>query len=162
MTYELVDEESGVTFKVSDWNIEDILNSVTESSDFEEFDGTPSMWAYLMASKGGDEWTPDMIELIKENGITEPICIYRTTLGAYGIGNGHHRLVCAILMGMDTVPVAYTDTDEYYPNFSDGVELNKLYCDFDSSEMIYKEYTKLYKKLQKQEKAALAEEQRMR
>lgn len=164
MTYEIGskvhDEWSNTVFTIQNWTIEDILNHVTASSDFDEdeFNGSASSWAFIIASKGGDEWVPDMLELIKENGVIDPITIYRTGLGAYGIGNGHHRLVCAILLGMDSIPVAYTDTDETYPLATDGKKLSGEFADWDSANMIYTSYAKIYKKLRKEEEAALAEE----
>lgn len=160
MTYEvgdvITDPGSDATFTVQMWTISDILNTVTESADFPEFDGSASTWAYLIASKGGDEWTPVLAEKILEVGFTDPICIYRTEFGGYGLGNGHHRLVAAFLLGLDSIPVLYTDTNEYYPDASEGPDFYTF--DPETSEIIYNTFTKIYKKLQKQEARALAEE----
>lgn len=173
MTYEVGDvirEESWVegefiTYEVQEWMIADILSTVTESADFPEFDGTPSMWAYLIASKGGDFHTPELIERIAAEGFLYPICIYRSNLGAYGLGNGHHRFVAALLLGMDSIQVFMSDTpEEYYPNASDGGEdlEDAGYSDEASADMIFKSFSKIHKKLKKAEDKALAEEEKMR
>ncbi len=143
-------DEYGTIFTTQMWSVEKILRTVTASADFdgwgtEEFDGTPSMWAHVIASKGGDEQTPALAQKILDEGFTKPICIYRTSTGAYGIGNGHHRLVCAILLGLDEIPVLYTDTSEYYPNASDGPDI--VGTDEEFSDMIYELWSETYKTL---------------
>lgn len=154
-----------VTWTVQMWNIADILHIVTESADFGEFEGSSSMWAYIFASKGGDAWTPALIERILEEGFTDPICIYRTETGGWGLGNGHHRLVAAVLLGLDEIPVLVSDTLEaYFPNASEGINLETEYDlqDPDTADMIYAAFAKIYKKLRKQEEQALDEEASLR
>jgi hypothetical protein len=151
-------DEFGTIYTTQMWSITDILNTVTESADFPEFDGSPSMWAYLIASKSGDLHTPVLAEKILTEGFTTPICIYRGRYGAYALGNGHHRLVCAIILGMDEIPVLYTETEEYYPDASDGEDIYEE--DEEISDWLFNSFTKIYKKLHKQELAALAEETR--
>jgi len=159
-------EEYGVKFEVSMWSVTDILRKVTLSSDFDggwnniEFDGTPSTWAYIIASKAGDFHTPILAQKIIDEGFTDPICIWRGPRGEYGIGNGHHRLVCAILLGLDEIPVVYSDTEEPYPDATEGKDINDY--DEDFADRLYEIYSKMYKKLKKQEDAALAEEAKMR
>jgi hypothetical protein len=149
-------EEYGYKFEVQMWPIEKILKTITQSADFPEFDGTPSMWAYLIASKCGDAYTPVLAQKILDEGFTDPICIYRGHLGGLAIGNGHHRLVCAIILGIDEVPVLFTETDESYPDASDGP--NIFQYDEEVSDWLYSQYTKTYKKLFKQESKAEEEE----
>lgn len=160
MNYNVGDviEEFGTVYTVQMWSISDILNTVTESSDFPEFDGTSSMWAYLMASKCGDSYTPILAEKILAEGFTTPICIYRNRLGGYGLGNGHHRFVCAFLLGLDEIPVFYTDTEEFYPDASDGEDIED--SDEELSDKLYAAFTKIYKKLRAQELNAMEEERR--
>ena len=169
MAYELgTIEEYGVEFEISMWKVSDILKKVTISSDYNgefntiEFDGTPSTWAYLIASKAGDYHTPTLALKILEEGFTDPICIWRDNRGAYGLGNGHHRLVCAILLGLDEIPVvsAVKATQEHYPDASDGDDINVY--DSEVADKLYKIYTKIYKKLAKQELVELDEESNMR
>ncbi len=158
MKYQIgeVIEEFGSSFEVQMWSVEKILKSVTESADYEEFDGTPSMWAYLIASKSGDTYVPILMQKILDEGFTDPICLYRGIFGGLAIGNGHHRLVCAILLGLDEIPVLYTTTDEYYPDASEGEDI--WGSDEEVSDWLYAEFTKTYKNLRKQEARAEAED----
>jgi hypothetical protein len=155
---DLLDED--VTYEVQSWDIENILYHVSESADFPEFDGSSSMWAYLIASKGGDHHTPILIERILEEGFTDPICLYRTEYGGWGLGNGHHRLAAAILLGLDSIPVLVGNVAEaYFPDASTGFNfVEKGLGDEASANMIYKAYGKIFKKLAKQEMRALDEE----
>lgn len=149
-------EEFGVVYKIQMWNVSDILQNVTESADFPEFDGSSSSWAYLIASKAGDYHSPILAQKILDEGFTTPICIYRNGYGGYGVGNGHHRLVCAILLGMDEIPVLYTDTNEYYPDASDGVNISDE--DREVADYLYTVYAKIFKKLYKEETESETEE----
>ena len=156
--------EYGVKFEVQMWSIADILHKVTLSSDYDggwnniHFDGSSSHWAYMIASKAGDYHTPILAQKILDEGFTEPICIWRNEKGALGIGNGHHRLVCAILLGLDYIPVLFSGTQESYPDASDGEEISET--DEESSDLLYNTYTEIYKELAKQELAAIEEEER--
>jgi hypothetical protein len=158
--------EHGVEYRVEMWSVTDLLQKITLSSDFDggwmtiEFDGTPSTWAYIIASKAGDHHTPILAQKILDEGFTDPICVWRSELGAYGLGNGHHRLVCAILLGLDEIPVIISDTENYYPDASDGEDVWQTDPEF--ADRLYKIYNKAYQKLRKQEDKALAEELLMR
>jgi hypothetical protein len=160
MTYsngQVVEDADGIKFTVQYWSIESILQNVVLSSDFEEFDGTPSMWAYIIASKGGDSQTPTLLQRISEEGFTVPICLFRDRFGNWGIGNGHHRLVCAILLGLDEIPAFVSDDpEEHYPTISDGPELPAGNATL--AKKIYNSWCKIYKTLAKQELVALEEE----
>lgn len=168
MTYEIGDVilEYGVRFEVQMWSITDILRKVTLSSDYDggwnniEFDGSPSHWAFMIASKAGDYHTPVLAQKILDEGFTEPICIWQDSRGAYGIGNGHHRLVCAIMLGLDEIPVLFSGTEENYPDASEGEELSEY--DSESADMLYYAYSKIYKTLLRQEQDAACEEESMR
>lgn len=153
--------EYGVYFSVEVWTVTEVLKKVTLSIDYGEFDGSPSMWAYMLASKGGDVQTPALLEKILEEGFTDPICIWRDSYGAYGVGNGHHRLTCAILLGMDEIPVLISqEPEEYYPDASEG---NKVFGrDDEISNWIYNNYGKTYKKLLKEERQVELDEQEMK
>lgn len=148
--------EYGTDFEIQMWKITDILQTVTESTDYVEFDGSSSMWAFLISSKAGDLYTPVLAQKIIDEGFTDPICIYRNSRGGYGLGNGHHRLTCAILLGLDEIPVLYTDTDEYYPDASEGEDI--MGRDEEVSDWLYSSYAKIYRTLLKEELAALQEE----
>jgi hypothetical protein len=149
-------EEFGLEFEVQMWPIEYILKNVTQSADYAEFDGSPSMWAYLIASKSGDVHTPVLAQKILDEGFTTPICIYRGAYGGLAIGNGHHRLVCAIILGLDEIPVLFTNSDESYPVASDGPDI--LESDKAVANWLYKSFTKIYKQLAEDEARAEAEE----
>lgn len=81
----------------------DILANVRNSSDFDEFDGSPDSWKMLMKSKLSDYWVPALIREIQEKGFNVPIYLDKTYKGNWDVGNGHHRLSVAILLGLDEV-----------------------------------------------------------
>lgn len=91
--------------------VTDILANVRNSSDFDEFDGSPDSWRMLLKSKLSDFWVPALIREIHDKGFNVPIYLDKTIKGGWDVGNGHHRLAVAILLGMDEVPTTY-DWDE--------------------------------------------------
>lgn len=65
-----------------------------------------SFWMHAIQYKADDSGFMDLVDSILENGWhpTSTVGIYMGEDGAVEITEGHHRLVAAILLGMDTVP----------------------------------------------------------
>lgn len=89
----------------------DILNNVTHSVDFgsvfnyageTEDDQRTNFWLDVMRSKSGDSGMGHLVDSILDHGFTD------SAIGWYGhnITEGHHRLVAAILLGMDEIPTS--------------------------------------------------------
>lgn len=166
-TGQVIIERDGTEVQVQTWSIQEILQKVTESADFTaydaaeynmvEFTGSATTWAYIIASKAGDDQTPILAQKILDEGFLHPICIYRTERGGYGIGNGHHRLICAILLGLDEIPVFYCEDGNYYPECSSGS--GEIWeSDDETANMLYEIWTATYQELDKEEQIAENEE----
>ncbi len=66
----------------------------------------PKWFADLLKFQG--YYLSMLLQAIQEDGIEYPI-----VLDASGfVRDGHHRLFCALLLGLDTVPVAFQDASE--------------------------------------------------
>jgi len=79
--------------------VAEIIREAQESVDLYTFDGSPEQWKKLLKNKLSDPWVPALIREIQEKGFTVPI-----RYGYQEIGNGHHRLAIAILLGMEEIP----------------------------------------------------------
>lgn len=103
---------NGYTPEVEYWTVEEIMNTVTGSVDQGSLDSAAD-WQRLLYMKFDSPRRISMIDDIMENGILDPIEILpyagRQSEDEIVIGNGHHRLILAILCGLDTVPVIVTD-----------------------------------------------------
>lgn len=71
-------------------------------SDFRE-------WARMISTKLADGQTPAIMRAINRYGFTDPICITVKGSETWELGNGHHRLSLAILLGLDEIPVDFSD-----------------------------------------------------
>lgn len=95
--------------------VSEILRRVVDSYDNYPLH-TVEGWQEMIATKGGDRQIPSIIRAIQEHGFLDPICIEEfPTSGEWCLGNGHHRLVVAILLGLDSIPV---DFSSWYSNAS--------------------------------------------
>lgn len=95
--------------------VSEILKKVVASYDQYPLH-TVEGWQQMIATKGGDAQIPSIIRAIEEYGFLDPICIeVFDNTGSWCLGNGHHRLVVAILLGLDTIPV---DFSEWYSKAS--------------------------------------------
>lgn len=85
-------------------SITEILKTAKASVDFNSkvdaclFTGEPEHWVKLMQNK----LSPELIEMMMHEGQKTPIMFYRLG-GEITIGNGHHRLTAAILLGWDEI-----------------------------------------------------------
>lgn len=90
-----------------------LLQRITQSCDIGRLERVED-WHRLFASKclDGSFWA--LCDAIPRNGFTVPICVNvdRWT-GAWSMGNGHHRLCAAVLLGLDEVPVFLASDNDY-------------------------------------------------
>lgn len=94
--------------------VEDILNKVKGSLDFHgEFN-----WWEVLAGKVSHDHFDWLCDEIRMHGFTIPIVIVDEGDGEWRTGNGHHRLCAAILLGIEEIPVIFTDGD--YWRFEDS------------------------------------------
>jgi hypothetical protein len=91
--------------------VAEIVENATSSVDFGEFDGSVRSWKTLLMYKLGDRQVPALIRAIQTEGFNVPIYLDRDDPDEWIIGNGHHRLSVAILLGMDEVPVTDIEYD---------------------------------------------------
>ncbi len=105
---------------VETWTIQQVLERVTSSVDVTLGGGSPAGWLGMLATKLDDD--PDrtscLLAAMEAHGQMDPICI--TFEGdEWELGNGHHRLTLAILLGWDTIQV---DTSDWMSARSDRNE----------------------------------------
>lgn len=94
------------------WSMERVLHALTESEDIDCFDGSAEHWVCLISDKCGDRnRMASLLEEMDANGQLDPVCI---TEGCR-LGNGHHRVVIALLLGWDSILV---DTGSWYSRAS--------------------------------------------
>lgn len=93
----------GAAVTIEMWPISRVLKTVEESADFSCLN-TPEDWLRLMALKASDSTFPLLLESMQQCGQLDPICVENGFLG-----NGHHRLVAAMLLGWDDILVDDSD-----------------------------------------------------
>jgi hypothetical protein len=71
-------------------------------------------WPRLIEGKRDTQYDR-VVESIKVNGFTIPICVYRPFRDKeyHGLGNGHHRMAAAINLGLDTINVYWAALGDY-------------------------------------------------
>lgn len=89
--------------------VSDLLRNLKGSIDVYELD-VPSEWLRMIAWKSEDYQFATIIRLIETEGFTDPIGIRMYDDDNWELGNGHHRLSAAILLGLDEIPVVMDDT----------------------------------------------------
>lgn len=90
----------------AEWvKVTDILQNTTDTLDW-FLVSEPSEWLRMIREKSMDSQFATIIRLIETEGFTDPIGIVKND-GAWYLGNGHHRLAAAILMGLDKVLVEF-------------------------------------------------------
>lgn len=83
--------------------LSEIQNFVTESVDFDWMD-TPGDWELMIRTKAKDTGFGHLVESIMTHGLLEESTVVIDEFGT--IIEGHHRLVAAILLCLDVVPVS--------------------------------------------------------
>lgn len=95
--------------------IPEIMEMATRSVDFQGMDGLN--WWTIFSGKVSHSHFDAIVDEIQANGFGMPIVLCdRFNDGQYWIGNGHHRLCAAILLGLWRIPVMVTsgqDRDDY-------------------------------------------------
>lgn len=84
--------------------VSDLLKKLVDSTDDYAL-VLDSEWFRMMAEKSQDGQFATIVRLIQEEGFTDPIGIKKINDDAWEMGNGHHRLTAAILLGLDEIPV---------------------------------------------------------
>ena len=95
-------------------------------------------WLRMLWSTASDG-IAQLVESILTNGFTTPICIVDDGSDWWAMGNGHHRLTAAILLGLDEIPVAFSNTHSDYM-------LEKITCDPINKELRF-EYDEEFQKI---------------
>lgn len=67
----------------------------------------------MVERKGTDYQMPAVINALYTKGFRVPIVMYRTASGELYHGNGHHRFVAALLLGLDEIPVFWPADNDY-------------------------------------------------
>jgi len=93
-------------------SVEWILQSLGASVDgYGAGDGVD--FARMIAYKSGDSCFGPLVKAIIETGFRVPIVIALNRDGVeFTLGNGHHRVVAAILLVLDQIPVYWSDYQE--------------------------------------------------
>lgn len=89
-------------------SVAEILKKVTCTADCYFVGEGPHEWFRLIQSKMYDRQTPAIIRAIQNDGFNVPICIEVMPGNVWRLGNGHHRLAIAILLGLDFIPVDFS------------------------------------------------------
>lgn len=124
---------------IEEWPISKVLQTVTYSIDVGplKYD---CQWVYLLRYKStDDEAFYATLEALESEGQLDPICVFfNTEYGWWELGNGHHRLIAALLLGWDTILVDTSDnfserSDWHYEdhlNIKHTYEDNNPECEF--------------------------------
>lgn len=97
--------------------VDEILQYVTGSVDI-CFNGREVDWFEIFAAKVSHDHFDTLVDTLIEQGFTMPIVLGESHLGGYIVGNGHHRLCAAILLGFDEIPVII-DREADFLHFDD-------------------------------------------
>lgn len=92
-------------------SVRELLRNLTDSIDFFDLCSAQG-WLDMLADKASDEEFPALLRALQAEGQLHPIVILEW-YGANGealweLGNGHHRLTAAILLGWDEVLVLFS------------------------------------------------------
>lgn len=98
-----------ITGEVEMVSVEWIMNNATNSVDGYN-DSVGVDYVEMMQSKARDAYFPALVSVIMEEGFRIPIVLVKNYSGhAVTHGNGHHRMIAAILLGLDSIPVYWSD-----------------------------------------------------
>lgn len=108
-------------------SVEAILRNVKGSLDFHN----GINWWEILANKVSHNHFDWLCDEIKRDGFTVPVVIVIDD-DEWRMGNGHHRLCAAILLGIEAIPVLFTDGDYWrFEDSHDGnVELSEPSYDY--------------------------------
>ena len=89
-------------------NIVELIKALDGSGDFGVYDEWVTECFY---SKARDDQFPALLASILENGLTLPLNVIRNYNGKVIMGNGHHRLVAALLCGIEDISIVVSEND---------------------------------------------------
>ncbi len=109
-----------------------LMRNLKTTADGYRLSEGPDEWFRMLEQKLSDRQTPSIIRAIQARGFIDPICV---TVDDYDknfweLGNGHHRLCVAIMLGMYKIPVDFSDwysnestahSDDIVKKYGDGV-----------------------------------------
>lgn len=108
--------------------IRDLLHNLKDSIDSYALEYVGG-WQEMIRECMADAQFPALVRALQEHGQLDPICAteWYTSDGepCWEMGNGHHRLTAAILLGWETITVDFSSS---YSSRSDA-HLNRWQCD---------------------------------
>lgn len=96
-------------------SVEWIMKNTTDSVDCIQYTGLPGGvdYEHMIKRKAGDWDFATLVNTIMKRGFRVPIVLQqRGNLLTHG--NGHHRMCAAILLGLDEIPVFWSDSTMGY------------------------------------------------
>ncbi len=105
-------EARGAVTEVRPVPIRELMRNLTDS--YDDYDlSTPEGWLDMLAEKASDREFPALLRARRADGQVDPSAVSdwygRDGEPLWELGNGHHRLVAAILLGWDAVLVAFSE-----------------------------------------------------
>ena len=101
----LKDATIGRAYKI---NIAELIKALDGSCDI----GTHDEWLIdCFGDKATDDQFPALLASILENGLTLPLNVILNDYGEVIMGNGHHRLVAALLCGIEDISIVVSENN---------------------------------------------------
>ena len=89
-------------------NIAELIKALDGSCDC----GTHDEWLIdCFGDKATDDQFPALLASILESGLTLPLNVIRNNDGEVLMGNGHHRLVAALLCGIEDISIVVSENN---------------------------------------------------
>ena len=89
-------------------NIAELIKALDGSCDFND----DVFWIVdCFISKATDDQFPALLASILENGLTLPLNVIRNDYDEVLMGNGHHRLVAALLCGIEDISIVVSENN---------------------------------------------------
>ena len=89
-------------------NIAELIKALDGSCDI----GTHDEWLIdCFSDKATDDQFPALLASILENGLTLPLNVILNDDGEVIMGNGHHRLVAALLCGIEDISIVVSENN---------------------------------------------------
>ena len=99
--------------------LSDLIKTLTGSCDY----GDGESWLMgVFNMKLADNEMGWLIDSVLENGLVTPLNVIRKWDGEFEMGNGHHRLVAALLCGIEEIDVVVTSGIDWTCSSDDDME----------------------------------------
>ena len=99
--------------------ISDLIKTLSGSCDY----GDEGPWLMgIFNMKLADNEMGWLIDSVLENGLVTPLNVIRKWDGEFEMGNGHHRLVAALLCGIEEIDVVVTSGIDWTCSSDDDME----------------------------------------